>query len=139
MLPDPDAQLVLVLQALLSCLPWGCTGTRGEAYPLTPFGSNILPDVFYHPWGLASGYMAQTAPVVVGDKAASSMASHCAVAAAAGVGSSGTRGGGARTNSGCPKIAVICWNPDGAGCTRTVWSSGCSIGSRAVGYGRPSM
>ncbi len=68
--------------------------------PPDPFGPYV-PDVSYHPWGLGSGY---TAPVAAVDETASSIVSRCAVAAGAGAGSRGTRGGGARMNSGCPNV-----------------------------------
>ncbi len=41
MLPDPNAALVLILQAPVSpLLDVGCTGGTGEVFPPDPFGSS---------------------------------------------------------------------------------------------------
>ena len=78
MLPDPDASLVFDPPGpILLSVFLGVQGTRGEAQPLTPWGSHCLPDprISYLLWGLGSGYTAQTGPFVAGNAAASSMSS----------------------------------------------------------------
>ncbi len=137
MLPDPDATLGSILQASFSYSFFiGCTGGRGETFPLT-LGSVTAPGALTHgPWGLGSGQTAQTGPVLAGYAAASSIISRAARAGGACTGSTGTEGGWAKASSGSPAPAATGWNRTTSRRTGTAQSSGWRPGSWAAGYGR---